>query len=222
VTLRRPLEETVRKLLSEARDGVVPIVPVGEPVLRTPAVGRVDQLEQRTLERLVEVMRATMHDAPGVGLAAPQIGISLRLAVIEDTYEVAEEVARERERTPLPFRVLVDPQYTHIGAGRRSFYEGCLSVPGYQAVVSRSAVVRLRCQDLDGGRIDETIEGWPARIVAHETDHLDGTLYIDRAEVRSLAANDVYTEMWADPSPRRAAEVLDFHLDPAENDTGTA
>jgi len=142
--------------------------------------------------------------------------------VIEDTYEVAEEVARERERTPLPFRVLVDPQYTHIGAGRRSFYEGCLSVPGYQAVVSRSAVVRLRCQDLDGGRIDETIEGWPARIVAHETDHLDGTLYIDRAEVRSLAANDVYAEMWADPSPRRAAEVLDFHLDAAENDTGTA
>ena len=89
-------------------------------------------------------------------------------------------------------------------------------------MVSRSAVVRLRCQDLDGGRIDETIEGWPARIVAHETDHLDGTLYIDRAEVRSLAANDVYAEMWADPSPRRAAEVLDFHLDAAENDTGTA
>ncbi|MDJ0393101.1 peptide deformylase [Rhodococcus sp. G-MC3] len=212
--LGRTHEDVVRELLATARDGVVPIVVVGEPVLRVPAEPLTDQLESRTLDRLVEVMRATMRDAPGVGLAAPQIGIPLRIAVIEDMYEVSDEVAATRMRTPVPFRVIVNPEYTKIGDERRSFYEGCLSVPGYQAVVSRAARVRLRCTDLSGATVDEKFAGWPARIVAHETDHLDGIVYIDKALTRSLAANDVYADLWADPSPARAASVLGF---PAEN-----
>lgn len=208
------MEDAVRELLSGARDGVVPIATVGEPVLRTPAETFTDQLERRTLDRLVEVMRATMHDAPGVGLAAPQIGIPLRIAVLEDLYEVSAEAAKERERTPLPFRVVVNPTYTEFGTERRSFYEGCLSVPGYQAVVSRPASVRLECSDVDGMPVDEVLHGWPARIVAHETDHLHGTVYIDKAITRSIAANDVYAELWADPSPRRAASALGFDLAP--------
>ncbi len=209
----REVEDVVRELLSSARDGVVPIVAVGEPVLRTPAAPLNDQLERQTLERLVEVMRATMRDAPGVGLAAPQIGISLRIAVIEDMYDVDDEVAVVRQRTPLPFRVLVNPRYTETGSARASFYEGCLSFPGYQAVVSRSAQVRLECERLDGSRVEECLHGWPARIVAHETDHLDGTLYIDKAVTRSIAANDTYSKLWTDLTPQAAAAALGFELD---------
>ncbi|WP_072806349.1 peptide deformylase [Rhodococcoides yunnanense] len=212
MTVRQPLEDAVRELIESARDGVVPIVTVGEPVLRRPAEPLADRLERATLGRLVEVMRATMHDAPGVGLAAPQIGIPLRIAVIEDMYEVSREAAAERERTPVPFRVLVDPVYREIGTERRSFYEGCLSVPGYQAVVSRAADVELECTDQNGNAVDEVFHGWPARIVAHETDHLNGTVYIDKAITRSIAANGVYAELWADPSPRRAADALGFEL----------
>nr|WP_314141397.1 peptide deformylase [uncultured Rhodococcus sp.] len=205
--------DTVRELLAEARGGVVPIVAAGHPVLRSGAARYRGQLDSETLAELIEVMRATMHDAPGVGLAAPQIGIPLQIAVIEDRYDVGADVARARERTPLPFRVLVNPRYTPVGSRTADFYEGCLSVPGYQAVVTRSAEVRLECTDETGREIDEVVRGWPARIVAHETDHLHGTLYIDTAHLRSLTTSEMYGELWSDPTPERAAQALGFATD---------
>ncbi|MCZ4560008.1 peptide deformylase [Rhodococcus sp. IEGM 1401] len=203
----------VRELLAEARGGVVPIVAAGDPVLRSEAARYSGQLDSETFAELIEVMRATMHDAPGVGLAAPQIGIPLQIAVIEDRCDVEAEVSRVRERTPLPFRVLVNPRYTPVGSRTAGFYEGCLSVPGYQAVVTRAAEVRLECTDEAGREIDEVVAGWPARIVAHETDHLHGTLYIDTAHMRSLTTSEVYGELWSDPTPERAAQALGFTVD---------
>lgn len=205
--------DIVRGVLAQAQDGVVPIVAAGTPVLRTGALPYDGGLGKTAFAELIEVMRATMHDAPGVGLAAPQIGIPLQIAVVEDMYELDLDFARARERGPLPFRVLVNPQYSALGSNTRSFYEGCLSVPGYQAVVTRPASVRLRCTDENGRDVDESVQGWPARIVQHETDHLGGVLYIDRAVTRSLAANDVYSELWAHPTPERAARELGFAAD---------
>ncbi|OZF28079.1 peptide deformylase [Rhodococcus sp. 14-2496-1d] len=205
--------DAVRELLAEAHGGVVAIVAAGHPVLRSRAVPYAGQLDSETFGELIEVMRATMHDAPGVGLAAPQIGIPLQIAVIEDLYEVGADVARVRERTPLPFRVLINPRYTPVGTRTADFYEGCLSVPGYQAVVTRAAEVRLECADETGRAIDEVVSGWPARIVAHETDHLHGTLYIDTAHTRSLTTNETYGELWSDPTPERAAHALGFATD---------
>ena len=205
--------DSVRELLAEAHGGVVPIVAAGHPVLRSRAAPYAGQLDSETFAELIEVMRATMHDAPGVGLAAPQIGIPLQIAVIEDCHDVGPDVARARERTPLPFRVLVNPRYTPVGPRTAGFYEGCLSVPGYQAVVTRAAQVRLECTDETGREIDEVVRGWPARIVAHETDHLHGTLYIDSAHMRSLTTSEMYGERWSDPTPERAAQALGFATD---------
>lgn len=205
--------DSVRELLTEAHGGVVPIVAAGHPVLRSRAAPYAGQLDSETFAELIEVMRATMHDAPGVGLAAPQIGIPLQIAVIEDCHDVGPDVARARERTPLPFRVLVNPRYTPVGPRTAGFYEGCLSVPGYQAVVTRAAQVRLECTDETGREIDEVVRGWPARIVAHETDHLHGTLYIDSAHMRSLTTSEMYGERWSDPTPERAAQALGFATD---------
>ncbi|RMB75569.1 peptide deformylase [Rhodococcus sp. SBT000017] len=205
--------DSVRELLAEAHGGVVPIVAAGHPVLRSRAAPYAGQLDSETFAELIEVMRATMHDAPGVGLAAPQIGIPLQIAVIEDRHDVGPDVARARERTPLPFRVLVNPRYTPVGPRTAGFYEGCLSVPGYQAVVMRAAHVRLECTDETGREIDEVVRGWPARIVAHETDHLHGTLYIDTANMRSLTTSEMYGELWSDPTPERAAQALGFATD---------
>ncbi|CCQ16189.1 Peptide deformylase 4 [Rhodococcus sp. AW25M09] len=206
--------DSVREFLAEARGGVVPIVAAGHPVLRSRAARYAGQLDTDTFAELIEVMRATMRGAPGVGLAAPQIGIPLQVAVIEDLYEVGADVAHVRERTPLPFRVLVNPRYTPVGSQTVSFFEGCLSVPGYQAVVTRAREVRLECTDELGREIDEVLRGWPARIVAHETDHLDGTLYIDTAHTRSLTTSEQYGELWSDPTPERAAKALGFSVDP--------
>ena len=192
--------------------GLLPIVSAGDPVLRRPARPLNGRLDRGRLDRLIEAMRATMHAAPGVGLAAPQVGLPLRLAVIEDSAEVSDEVRRARGRVPQPFRVLIDPSYDAVGTGRAAFFEGCLSVPGWAAVVARHETVRLRASDERGRAVDEVFTGWPARIVQHETDHLDGTLYLDRAELRSLSSREAMAERWTQPTPAAAAAALGFEL----------
>ncbi|MGW2516869.1 peptide deformylase [Streptomyces sp. NPDC001617] len=205
-----PLAEQVEQLL--AGDGPLPIVTAGDPVLRRGTERFDGQLDPALLARFVEALRLTMHAAPGVGVAAPQVGVPLRIAVIEDPAPVPEEVRLVRGRVPQPFRVLVNPSYEPVGPERAAFFEGCLSVPGWQAVVARHAQVRLTGEDEHGRPVDELFSGWPARIVQHETDHLDGTLYLDRAELRSLSSNQAMAERWAQPAPDRAAKALGFEL----------
>ncbi|WP_330234818.1 peptide deformylase [Streptomyces sp. NBC_00566] len=205
-----PLAERVAELL--AAGGPLPIVAAGHPVLRHPAEPYEGQLGPDLFARFTQALRDTMHAAPGVGLAAPQVGVGLRIAVIEDPAPVPEEIAVARGRVPLPYRVLVNPSYEPEGAESASFFEGCLSVPGWQAVVTRHARVRLRGQDERGRELDEVVAGWPARIVQHETDHLNGTLYLDRAELRSLSTNEAVAARWTQPSPEAAAEALGFEL----------
>src|SRR3954452_4195439 len=130
------------------------IVQVGDPVLRQEArtLTREEILSHETQD-LIAAMRETMYDAPGVGLAAPQIGLPLQLAVIEDKPEylkdASSEFLRERERTPVPFHVIVNPQLT-VDEERVSFYEGCLSLAGFTAVVPRARSVRVECLDHHG------------------------------------------------------------------------
>ncbi|GAA4108794.1 peptide deformylase [Streptomyces hundungensis] len=204
------LTDLVDELL--AGSGPLPIVSAGAPVLRRPTEPLDGRLDARRLDRLIEAMRETMRAAPGVGLAAPQVGLPLRLAVIEDPAEVTEEIQQVRGRVPQPFRVLIDPSYEPAGSGRAAFFEGCLSVPGWGAVVARHESVRLRALDERGRTVDEVFTGWPARIVQHETDHLDGVLYLDRAELRSLSSREAMVDLWAQPTPAAAAEALGFDL----------
>lgn len=186
------LRVEVEKFLSSYRDGILPIVTAGHPVLREVTVPYTDQLGD-LLPDLLECMRRTMLHAPGVGLAAPQIGIGLAIAVIHDPGSTLDD---PRERPPLGHRTLINPQYTAAvapGADElelRAFFEGCLSVPGYQAVVARHRAVHLIAEDENGAPIDEIVVGWPARIVQHETDHLNGRLYIDHAELRTFSTSE--------------------------------
>jgi peptide deformylase len=211
------LREHVLRLIDTAGSdpsGVVPIVQAGHPVLRMRAVPFDGQVDAAELVELVALMRRTMHAAPGVGLAAPQIGLPLALAVLADPGAGDSAAGVVRERPALPFRVLVNPRYAPVpGEDPETvrFYEGCLSVVGYQAVVPRLRRLRLTGWDAEGAALDEVVQGWPARIVQHETDHLDGTLYLDRALTRSLAATDDIGAHWAsEPRPDEAARHLGF------------
>jgi peptide deformylase len=197
---------------------VLPIVQCGDPVLRR-AADPVDPADLRTpeLRRLITQMRATMEAAPGVGLAAPQVGVSLQLAVLQDGPErwgkLADKERAARERTELPFTVLVNPRVTPLDVdGLAGFYEGCLSVPGLAALVARHRAVRVEALDEHGEPVDRVLRGWPARIVQHEADHLGGRLYLDRAELRSLSTPDNYGKFWAGRPPADAAAALGFTL----------
>ncbi|GGM18443.1 peptide deformylase 1 [Streptomyces fumigatiscleroticus] len=204
------MSERVEELL--ATGGPLPIVAAGDPVLRDVTEPYDGQLGDALLDRFVAALRETMHAAPGVGLAAPQVGIPLSIAVVEDRARGPEQVLQARGRIPLPFRVLVNPVYEPEGEDRAAFFEGCLSVPGWQAVTARHARVRLRGQDERGNAVDEVFTGWSARIVQHETDHLRGTLYLDVAELRSLSANEAVAERWSQPTAKTAAQALGFEL----------
>lgn len=144
------IRETVQEMLSA---GVLPaIVQAGHPVLRQQAAPYEGQLDGAELAALIALMREVMHDAPGVGLAAPQLGIPLQLAVLEDQYDVDAETAAVRHRSPLEFFAVINPSYSPLGTGTAAFYEGCLSLQGLQAVVSRHEAVRLHFTDPGGTR----------------------------------------------------------------------
>ncbi len=144
---------------------IIPIRTLGDPVLKTPAkpVERFDE----ALRRLCEDMLETMYDAPGVGLAGPQVGVSLRLFVFDDGVTGPMFMANPE---------LLSPE------GEIVEEEGCLSIPGPFHPTRRSAKVVCRGQDLHGDPLEMTGEGLLARIFQHETDHLDGTLFIDRLD----------------------------------------
>lgn len=186
------------------------IVQAGHPVLRQHAAAFDGQISSGELEQLIALMRRVMHEAPGVGLAAPQLGIPLQVAVLEDQYDVDPEAAAVRHRSPLDFLTIVNPRYTAVGGESAAFFEGCLSLSGLQAVVVRHERVLLEFQTSEGLGIQREFQGWQARIVQHETDHLHGILYVDRAELRSLSCNAEYAANWAEPGITKARATLGF------------
>jgi len=177
----------------------------GEPVLRQKARNLTrEEILSPTIQQLIENMRETMHKAPGVGLAAPQIGLGLQLAVIEDKPEymkdIRPEVLVERQRRPVPFHVIINPTLTLETGPNADFFEGCLSVAGLTALVLRASQVKVDYLDHQGRPQTIQASGWHARILQHEIDHLNGTLYIERMEPRSLCTIDNYAKHWKEMS----------------------
>ena len=171
---------------------ILPIRILGDPVLRQPAKP-VTEFDRR-LRALRDDMIATMYDAPGVGLAGPQVGVSLRLFVFDDGETGPLFVANPE---------LVDMQ------GELLEEEGCLSIPGPYHETPRAARVTCRGQDIDGAPFEMTGEGLLARIFQHETDHLDGMLYIDRLDEegrRAVMAELRRIELGLAEPPRRSSE----------------
>lgn len=171
------------------------IVQAGDPVLRKQSRALTkDEINSPQIQQLIELMRNTMREAPGVGLAAPQIGVSMQLAVIEDQPEYlahhSEDELAETQRSAVPFHVIINPKLTFLDNETAQFFEGCLSVEGYQAVVDRALNVRVECLNERGEEITINAHGWYARILQHEIDHLNGILYIDRMNTRTFTTSE--------------------------------
>jgi peptide deformylase len=160
------------------------------PANRIPA----DEIRSKDIQVLIGYMRDTMRDAPGVGLAAPQIGESLQISVIEDKAEyqkgLTAEQLSERERVPVAFHAIINPQIDLLTPADVSFYEGCLSIPRLMAMVARSRSVRVTCLDERGEPKVIEAAGWYARILQHEMDHLHGRLYTDIMQPTTLTTID--------------------------------
>ncbi len=177
------------------------IVQVGEPVLRNVARPLLaEEIALPETQQLIEWMRDTMRDAPGVGLAAPQIGLPVQLAVLEDRADylkdMAQDVLAERERGPVEFQALINPRIVERSGEETEFYEGCLSLAGFSALVRRPWAVTVEYLDHNGVEKRIAASGWHARILQHEIDHLHGCLYIDRMAARSFTSLDNFGRHW--------------------------
>ena len=150
------------------------VLKMGHPLLREVATP-VSRFDTRELHGLVGDMDDTMRSLNGAGLAAPQIGVGLRVVI----FEVVSN-PRYPQVQPVPYTVLVNPVLTPIGEDMDEGWEGCLSVPGMRGLVPRYRRLRYHGRDARGNVIDRTVEGFHARVVQHEVDHLDGVLYPQR------------------------------------------
>ncbi len=158
------------------------IVQAGNPALRQRTRPlSVPEIRSKEIQRLIENMRKTMQEAPGVGL----------------------------ERRSVPFHVLINPKITEMSEEQVEFFEGCLSLGGFLALVSRAHGVRVECLDERGKPKVITASGWYARILQHEIDHLQGTLYIDRMKPRTFTSMDNWNKFWKGMPVAEIRKMLD-------------
>jgi peptide deformylase len=158
------------------------------------------ELETPELQRLIDAMFATLSGV-GVGLAAPQVGVGVQLVVIEDPAElqsaVSPDLLRAQERVPIETQVLVNPTLVvEDGPTTAEFFEGCLSVDGYRAIVPRARSVRLKALDRHGQPVEREATGWYARILQHEIDHLNGRLYLEHMLPRTFVSAASAAHEW--------------------------
>ena len=165
---------------------------MGHPVLRAKArpLDRAD-LKNPLVQKLIDDMIDTMVEYRGVGLAAPQVheGLRLFVAVLDEGDD------REREREPV---VVINPEISRVGSETVEGWEGCLSIPDVRGRVPRAREIKVRALDRRGERLELDARDFPARVIQHETDHLDGVLFFDRMKsFESLTFLDEYARFWA-------------------------
>jgi len=166
-------------------DSMLDIKVLGEDVLRKKAEP-VSEITPDLLE-LAQHMLETMYDAPGVGLAAPQVGKSIRLVVVDPDYREEDEYG-ERKRNPM---ILFNPEITPAGdAISEEDEEGCLSVPDIYATVTRPNKIHLKYMNTEGETVEmQNVDGFLARVIQHECDHLEGVLFVDKISPAERALN---------------------------------
>jgi len=156
---------------------ICPVLQLGDPRLRQSSAAVAEELLGTTrLACLIDDLRDTMAARDGAGLAAPQIAVPLRVVIFGITNN-----PRYPDAPPIPETVLINPEWTPVGSDEAEGLEGCLSVPGMRVPVLRASRVHLKALTACGQRIDREVEGFEARIIQHECDHLNGVLLPDRA-----------------------------------------
>jgi peptide deformylase len=171
---------------------ILKVARMGHPVLR--AVARAltpADVRSNEVQRLIDDMIETMVEYHGVGLAAPQIHEGVRLFV-------ADLAARDEERDDAAPLAIINPEIVAVGADIVEDWEGCLSIPDIRGRVPRARAIKVRALDRWGKRLELSVEDFPARVIQHETDHLDGILFFDRMRAfESLTFLDEYARYWA-------------------------
>jgi peptide deformylase len=174
---------------------ILKVARLGHPVLRQRAelVAPAD-ISSAHVQQLIDDMIETMHEYIGVGLAGPQVHLSRQIAVLE-----CDAHPRHPDMTPIPLMVIVNPVLTPISDEMATDWEGCLSIPDFRGVTPRHAAVRLEALGRQGERIELVAKDFFARVLQHETDHLNGQVYLDRMrDLTTLCHLQEWSRYWLD------------------------
>jgi len=175
---------------------ILKVARMGHPILRARALPVTpSEISSPSIQRLIDDMVETMHEYAGIGLAAPQVHVGLRLFVAGLRLE---DVVPERDdRQEMPLIVLINPELTLSTEPAEAAWEGCLSIPDIRGLVPRAPQILVRAYDRLGRRVEFSSKGLPSRVIQHETDHLDGRLFFDRMPTfDSLTYMDEYHRYW--------------------------
>ena len=168
---------------------ILKVARMGHPVLRRRARPlEPDEIGTPRIQQLIDDMFETMRDSEGIGLAGPQVHESIRLFV----------AGVDDEERMMPPVVMINPEVTPVGSDVEEDWEGCLSIPDIRGRVSRATDIKVRALDRHGKPISMTADGFPARVIQHEVDHLDGVLFFDRmTSFESLTFLEEYSRYWS-------------------------
>jgi peptide deformylase len=180
---------------------ILKVARMGHPVLRAKALPVAPgQIRSAPVQRLIDDMFETMREYSGIGLAAPQVheGVRIFVAGVRDL-AAGEPLDALDDDEHMPFVALINPEVTLVDEPVHEGWEGCLSIPDIRGLVPRAGRVRVAAHDRTGVRVTFTASGLPARVIQHETDHLDGILFFDRMRsLQSLAFMDEYRRYWTE------------------------
>jgi peptide deformylase len=184
---------------------ILKVARMGHPVLRTKALPvPAAEIGSAAIQQLIDDMLDTMREYSGIGLAAPQVHVNRRLFVAglrrleREGGSPAPEIPDMDDDHDMPIVAIVNPELTFAGTEIDEAWEGCLSIPDIRGLVPRPTDVRVRGYDRTGRRIAFTARGLPARVIQHETDHLDGILFFDRMRsLDTLTFMDEYQRFWS-------------------------
>ncbi|MGE5361539.1 MAG: peptide deformylase [Bacteroidales bacterium] len=172
---------------------ILKVARMGNPVLRTKALPMErGDIQRPAFQKFIDDMIDTMNEYRGIGLAAPQVHESLRLVIVGIQRDEDDDDAK------MEILPLINPEITIVGKDEVEGWEGCLSIPEVRGRVPRVQEIRVRAYDRKANRMDRSFKGFPARVIQHEADHLDGVLFIDRMRsFESLTYLDEYARYWA-------------------------
>lgn len=183
---------------------VLEISQIGNPVLREKAIEvRREELQSPSMQQFIDDLTETKRYANGAGIAAPQVGVSKRIFIVE-----VENNPRYPYKPNAPLTVVVNPKITFLSDERFQNYEGCLSIPDLRGVLDRCPEIRIECQNRQGERMDFVVKGITAGTFQHEDDHLNGILFLDRVtDKHSFSTWSEFEERYQD-DVRKSVEAI--------------
>ena len=172
---------------------ILKVARLGHPVIRKPTDPlTTHEIQSPEIQRLIDDMIETMHEYSGVGLAAPQVHVSKQIAVIEVTHN-----SRYPDAPKVPLTILINPRITSRSKDILESWEGCLSIPDLRGIVPRHASITCEALDRKGKPVKLEVKGFFARVIQHEWDHLQGSVYLDRVNnLRSLSHLSEFSQFW--------------------------